>query len=150
MSESLQGHAPSKILMLGDFLDDIDPQTKGLIFSFFLSISMAIAVVVFWLLIRRCRGDKQEITNHGSEISEVNFDENFKKTQMLSKRFTGRMFSKGGGGPVKDSLKSSLVMPSGSIDRSLFKSGALRRETGMISGGNEQQYSNSSGYNPKS
>jgi len=74
------GKPPSRVLILGDFFEDIDPQTKGLIFSFFLSITMAIAVVVLWLLIRRCRGDKQEITNHDSMVSEINFDENFKKT----------------------------------------------------------------------
>jgi hypothetical protein len=71
---------PPRVLILGDFLEDIDPQTKGLIFSFFISITMATAVVVFWLLIRRCRGDKQEITNHDSMVSEINFDENFNKT----------------------------------------------------------------------
>jgi hypothetical protein len=80
MKEAHEGDTPPRVLILGNFLDDIDPQTKGLIFSFFLSISMAIAVVVLWLLIRQCRGDKQEITNHGSEVSEINFDENFKKT----------------------------------------------------------------------
>ena len=71
---------PPRYLILGGFLEDLDPQTKGLIFSFLISITMAIAIVVLWLLIRRCRGDKQEITNHGSEVSEINFDENFKKT----------------------------------------------------------------------
>jgi hypothetical protein len=81
MKETHFGDTPlRRVLILGDFLEDIDPQTKGLIFSFFLSITMAIAVVVLWLLIRRCRGDKQEISSHDSIVDEIDFDENFKKT----------------------------------------------------------------------
>jgi len=41
---------------------------------------MATGIVILWLIIRGCRGDKQEIGNRGSEASEIHFDENFKKT----------------------------------------------------------------------
>ncbi len=64
---------------------------------------------------------------------------------MLSKRITGRLFSKKV--LVKESLKSSQVMV-GSMDRYPISSGGLRRETiGMLSGGNDQHASNSSGKN---
>jgi hypothetical protein len=63
---------------------------------------------------------------------------------MLSRRITGRLFSKKA--LLKDSLKSSQVM-AGSLDNPPTRSGPLRRETGMMSGGNQQHPSNSSGKN---
>ena len=54
---------------------------------------MAAAIVIIWLTIRGCRGDKQEIARNESDLNEIHFDENFKKTREedMSGRMTGRM-----------------------------------------------------------
>jgi|LauGreDrversion4_2_1035121.scaffolds.fasta_scaffold177687_4 hypothetical protein len=82
-----------KTFLLGDALfPDLDPDTEGLLISFLLSILMATLVVIFWIVIRGCRGDKQEIDcRHCSEVTEIHFDENFKRTQERGVRETGRL-----------------------------------------------------------
>jgi len=70
----------TKVLESGltdDFLKNLDPETQRLFYNFLMSISMALSIFLFWLLLRRCRGDKKEINTRGSDVSEVYFDVNF-------------------------------------------------------------------------
>ena len=43
---------------VGGFFPDVDKETENLLISFIMSILMATAIVILWLTIRGCRGDK--------------------------------------------------------------------------------------------
>jgi hypothetical protein len=74
---------------LGDtFLDDLDPETQRLFINFLMSIGISLSLILVWFLLRKIRGDKKDITRHGSEVSEVKFDHNFSEGRQ------GRLFSK--------------------------------------------------------
>lgn len=58
----------------------MDSQTMAQITMLFLSIFTLLFIIVLWLLVRRCRGDKQSISSGGSnEHSEIGFDDDVYK-----------------------------------------------------------------------
>jgi hypothetical protein len=96
----------------------------ALINALILSIMMLMCMIGIWMAVRRCRGDKQQLSlkedidHHGSIVSEVHFDENFQPTAndlvlgSPSRKFSKRVPVKNSESSSKSPLISALKKPS--------------------------------------
>ena len=63
----------------GDSQDLIDDQTQAVLNVLILSILTGVAIIMFWFIFRKCRGDKYDVDRRMSDASDSMFDANFKK-----------------------------------------------------------------------
>lgn len=64
----------------------LDQDTAAVLSTLVLNVILGPTILVTWLVFRRFRGDKQNVTRHMSEATEIHFDENYVPNGLMVKQ----------------------------------------------------------------
>lgn len=70
----MSGSSPEPVVVE----DKLDNDTAAVITTLIFNLIVAGSIFLGWFVLRRYRGDKQNVHRHMSEISDVTFDQNFR------------------------------------------------------------------------
>jgi hypothetical protein len=112
--------------------DKLDTDTAAVISTLLLNLIVAGSIVLGWFIIRRFRGDKQNVHRHMSEISDVTFDQNFRANAaaaLQSQRLvSNNILSFRSPAPNRELFAGSVPKPISAE----FHSSALPRESSLV------------------